>query len=150
VTTPTVPKQADEEREFPESWIFDTDGDLVAGQFIRFSEGQTKEYGSKPILVLLVDGAERGIWLSQAVLFNRFRDELQRRASRRLEPGEMVVIERLDKKTSESGRSYWAFRTAFPDRPEKNEDDLFGLNSRIVKTEEPAKGDVGPDGEIPF
>jgi hypothetical protein len=149
VTTPTVPEQADE-LDYPKSWIFDTDGDLVAGQFVRFSEGQTKEYGPKPILVLLVDGVERGVWLSQAVLFNRLRDELQRRASRRLDPGEQVVIERLDKKTSESGRSYWAFRTAFPDRPEKKEDDLFDLNPGIVKNEEPASGDVDGDGNIPF
>jgi len=86
------------ELEYPQSWIFDDDGDLIEGRFLRFEEGRTKEYGPKVILILDVGGAERGLWLTQTVLFNRMRDELESRANKRLEPGERIVVKRLEKK----------------------------------------------------
>ena len=149
MTTPTVPEQADE-LEYPQSWIFDEDGELVAGTFVKFDEGQTKEYGSRVILVLEVDGQERGVWLSQMALFSRVRDELNRRTSKTLEPGERVVIQRHEKKKGKNDREYWPFTVAFPDRPAKTTSDLFELDEGLVRNEEPAKGDVGPDGDIPF
>jgi hypothetical protein len=53
---------------------------------------------------------------------------LSRRTNKRLEPGERVVIQRLEKKKSESGREYWAFVVNFPDRPEKPTTELFDLD----------------------
>ncbi len=148
----TVPSAADEAVEYPENWLFDEHGDLVAGTFVKFSEGPTRDYGTKVILVLSVDGKQRSVWLSQMALFNQIRDELNRRSSKRLEPGERVVVDRLGKKESENGRSYWAFRCLFPDRPEKNENELFDLDLGLVKKEEtePEPPSPEPDDGIPF
>jgi hypothetical protein len=142
----------DEAPGYPETWKFDEHGDLVAGPFVRFDEGPTRDYGMRVILVLNVDGRERSVWLSQTALFNKIRDELNRRTSKTLAPGERIVVQRHEKTTSENGRKYWPFTVSFPDRPEKSTSDLFELDQGHVKNEqeEPAKGDVGPDGDIPF
>jgi hypothetical protein len=137
--------------EYPQSWLWAEDGNLVSGRFLRFEEGQTREYGSKPIVVLDVNGEERGVWLTTSVLFSRFRDELDRRASKRLEVGERIVIERsAEHVESENGRKYWPFKIMFPDRPTKSESELFDLDRGLVKNEEPVPGDVGTDRDIPF
>ncbi len=164
--------QNDEATGYPETWKFAEHGDLVAGTFVRFDEGPTRDYGMRVILVLDVGGAERSIWLSQTALFNKVKDELNRRVSKTLDPGERVVVQRHEKATSENGRSYWPFAVSFPDRPEKSTTDLFGLDeghvtygnenmerARLnagpdepivdVKTE-PPPGDVDPDDGIPF
>lgn len=151
----TVPNTADE-LEFPQSWIFDEDGDQVAGTYVRFDRGQTKEFGSKVIVVLNVDGAERSIWLTQTAVYSKFRQELENRSSQTLEPGERVFIRRGEKVKGKNDREYWAFVVAFPDRPELSARDLFELDPGLVKKEEkkeptePGSGDVGPDGDIPF
>jgi hypothetical protein len=154
MTTQTVTEQQAGETAYPETWKFGDHGDLVAGTFVRFDEGPTRDYGMRVILVLDVDGRERSIWLSQTALFNKVRDELNRRASKALDPGERVVVQRHEKTTSENGREYWPFVVSFPDRPEKSTTDLFGLDEGIVRYDkeptEPAPGDVGPDGDVPF
>jgi hypothetical protein len=149
VTTPAVPEQTDE-TGFPQAWIFGEDGDLVTGGFVRFDEGPTRDYGTKVILVLEVDGVERSVWLSVTALFSRVRGELNRRTSKTLDLGERVVIQRHEKKQSKNDREYWPFTIAFPDRPQKSTSDLFELDEGLVRNEETAKGDVGPDGDIPF
>jgi hypothetical protein len=127
----------------------------VAGTFVRFDEGPTRDYGMRVILVLDVDGRERSVWLAQTALFNKVRDELNRRTSKALDLGERVVVQRHEKTTSENGREYWPFTVSFPDRPEKSTTDLFGLVDeglvRYEKTEpeEPEKK-AGPDDDIPF
>lgn len=151
----TQPAQNDDEATgYPETWKFDEHGDLVAGAFVRFDEGPTRDYGLKVILVLDVDGTERSVWLSQTALFNKVKDELNRRTSKTLEPGERVIVQRHEKTTSENGRSYWPFAVSFPDRPEKSTADLFGLDQGLVKYEkeptEPSASDVDPDDGIPF
>jgi hypothetical protein len=145
----------DEAADYPETWKFNEHGDRVAGGFVRFEQGQTKEFGPRVLMILDVNGVERTVWLSQTALHGRVRDELNRRPSKRLEPGERVVIKRLEKKMGESGREYWAFQVLFPDRPELEPSDLFDLDEGIVRYEkekpaEPVQGDVGPDGDIPF
>jgi hypothetical protein len=141
-----------ESAEYPKSWLWAEDGNLISGRFLRFDEGSTRDYGSKPIVVLDVDGQERSIWLTTSVLFNRFRDELERRASKRLEVGERIVIERsAEQVESENGRKYWPFKILFPDRPTKSEVELFDLDPGRVKNEKPADdGDGDGDGDIPF
>jgi hypothetical protein len=149
----TQPAQTDDEATgYPETWKFAEHGDLVAGTFVRFDEGPTRDYGLRVILVLDVDGAERSIWLSQTALFNKVKDELNRRATKTLDPGERVVIQRHEKTTSENGRSYWPFVVSFPDRPEKSTTELFDLDKGPVAKQptEPAPGDVDPDDDIPF
>jgi hypothetical protein len=141
--------------EYPAAWKFDEDGSLVAGTFVKFDKGETKEYGSRVILVLDVDGTERAVWLSQLALFSRVRDELNRRPSKTLEPGERVVIKRLEKKMGENGREYWPFQVLFPDRPELSTTDLFNLDEGHVSYEQGNLDQHGDavtlsDGDIPY
>jgi hypothetical protein len=125
----------------------------VAGTFVHFDEGATRDYRMRVILVLDVDGAERSIWLSQTALFNKVKDKLNRRTSKTLKPSERVVVQRHEKTTSENGRSYWPFVVSFPDRPEKSTTDLFGLDEGLVryeKTEPASEQPEEADDGIPF
>lgn len=126
MATPTVPDSADE-TQYPAAWIFDEDGATVAGTFVKFDQGRTKEFGKKVIVVLEVAGVERSIWLSQMALFSKFRDELGSRPNNRLERGERVIVQRGSEKVEgKNGRRYWPFVVAFPDAPERSTSDLFG------------------------
>lgn len=146
MTTETV---AGEQGEYPKSWRWQDDGNLVSGRFLRFEQGMTKDFGAKVILVLDIEGEERSVWLTTSVLHNRFRDELERRGSGNLEVGERIVIERgADKVESENGRSYWPHKILFPDRPSKSPAELFGLNEGLVVYDEKPSGESSD--EIPF
>jgi hypothetical protein len=124
--------------EYPKRWIFDerdqgkddwVDGSIADGEFVRFDQAPTADYGQKPILVLLIDGVERSLWIVHDALYGRFRDELGRRSIPKLVPGERVVIEKLPGKTqSKSGRDYINYRVMFPDAPAPDEAALFGLS----------------------
>jgi hypothetical protein len=149
-------EQADE-IQYPAAWIFDEDGSTVAGTFVKFDEGRTKEYGKKVICVVLVGGVERSVWLSQLALFSKFKDELESRVSKTLEPGERIVVKRgAEKVKGKNDRSYWPFVVAFPDAPERSTSDLFGgFDEGHVKYGEgnvDEQGDVktDPDDGIPF
>jgi hypothetical protein len=140
----TLPQAPDEEREYPESWFWDNDGDHVLGRFVRFDRGQTRDYGMKPIIVLDVDGTLRSIWLTGVVLLNRIRDEVAKRPNQNLEPGERVSIKRLEKTKAEGGRQgYWKFQILFPDRPEPTVSEILELDG---PPEQPGEQDDG----IPF
>jgi hypothetical protein len=154
-TASTIPAERD---EYPANWIFDEHGETVAGTFLRFERGQTKNYGAKPICILEVEGVERSLWLNTAVLASKFRDELQERPQRELVVGERIVITRLGKTTTEDGNTeYWAFRVLFPDKPSLSTSELFdfeGDPSRVERRpsfsdEEPAASEPGDDN-IPF
>jgi len=146
VTTPTVPQQ--EEPVYPTAWLWDEDGSTVAGTFVKFDEGRTKEYGKKVICVLLVNGVERSIWLSQLALFSKFRDELETRPGNRLEVGERVVVQRgAEKVEGANKRKYWPFTVAFPDAPERSTSDLFGgFNDHVKYAEQ--EGNIDEQGEV--
>jgi hypothetical protein len=150
---------ADSGDEYPRSWIWEEDGDSVAGTFVRFSQGMTRDYGPKAILVLLVDGVERSLWLTQTVLFGRVRDEVASRPSKNLDQGERVVLRRLKKTQGEGGRQgYWKFRTLFPDRPEPSVSEILDLEDESIAQqsgEVDENGDAKPakpsqDDDIPF
>jgi hypothetical protein len=149
-------KQYDESGiDFPESWIWDEHGDRVSGTFVRFTRGQTKAYGARTIVVLAVDGVERSIWLSQTVLYNKFRDELRDRTDHSLEPGEAITIRRKGKVESPDAMgAYWAFDVIFHDKPPLETGDLFpDLDEEPTRTTEPkpAKTESSQDdGGIPF
>ena len=156
--TPTGRTVAAESNDYPANWIFDEHGETIAGAFVRFERGQTKNYGAKPIAVLEVDGAERSLWLNTAVLAGKFRDELQQRPQRELQPGERIVVTRLEKKTAENGqKSYWNYRVLFPDRPTLSTGDLFDFEDEPPRqqapqpstADEPAPA-TGQDDDIPF
>jgi hypothetical protein len=141
-------EQADE-IQYPAAWVFDEDGSTVAGTFVKFDQGRTKEYGKKVIVVLLVGGVERSVWLSQLALFSKFKDELESRPSKTLEPGERVLVQRGGEKVKgKNDRSYWPFVVAFPDAPERSTSDLFGgFDEGHVKYDE-QQGNVDEQGEI--
>ena len=136
-----------DDTDYPRSWIWDDDGDLCAGTFVRFDKGRTRDYGSKPIVVLNVEDEERSIWLLQTVLYEEFRRELEDRPTHDLIPGERVVIRRLEEKTGEAGRRYRPFRVLFPDRPATSTADLFELGPKPPPS--PTETDLDPD-DIPF
>jgi hypothetical protein len=145
-TIPEAPADG-KEREYPESWIWDEDGDHVSGRFVRFDQASTRDYGKRAILVLHVDGVPRSIWLNGVVLLNRVRDEVASRVKRDLDPGERVSIRRLEKTKGEGGRQgYWKFQILFPDRPEPSVSQILDLDG--VETEPESKRDA--DDGIPF
>jgi hypothetical protein len=157
-TGSTVPADNDSD-DYPENWIFDEHGQTIAGTFLRFERGQTKNYGPKPIAVLEVDGAERSLWLNTAVLAGKFRDELQERPQRELSPGERIVVKRLGKTATEDGQTeYWNYRVLFPDKPTLKTSDLFDFEGeppeaprQEPKAEEPPlAAEQDDDGSTPF
>jgi hypothetical protein len=135
------------ETDYPANWIFDEDGDEVAGTFVAFDEGQTRDYGLKPILIL--DGVgdppeRRTVWLF-GILPGQFAKELERRGTGDLVVGERIVITRLGEKQSEStGRMYTDYRVLFPDRPAKSASDILGVRDK------PAEKPDEDDGSVPF
>jgi hypothetical protein len=142
--------EAGEKPSYPAYWDFDEDGPLLSARFVKFDQGQTKMYGPKPICVIEADGEERSLWLTQTVLYQRFRDELLRRPGRTLAVGERISVERHEKKRTENGRyEYTPFTIIFHDAPELSTSDLFELDTGPAgaKSEEPSEPDVD---DVPF
>jgi hypothetical protein len=118
----------DQAGEFPESWIWDEDGETVSGSFVGFTRGQTRDFGPKVIVLLEVEGQRRSIWLNTTVLHGRVRDELQQRPGHRLNEGERITIRRLEKVESPDAIGpYWKFRVVFHDAPEPSVEEMFDL-----------------------
>ncbi len=151
----TVPAENDGD-DYPEVWRFDEHGETVAGTFLRFERGQTRNYGAKPIAVLEVDGAERSLWLNTAALAGKFRDELEQRPERDLITGERIVVKRLGKTTTQDGQTeYWNYRVLFPDKPALRTSELFDFEGEPPRQEpEQPKAETpapaGRDDDIPF
>jgi hypothetical protein len=135
------------EATYPPNWIFDDDGDEVEGKYVAFDEGQTRDYGLKPILLLDDVGGladRRTVWLF-GILPGQFAKELERRGTSDLVPGERIVITRLGEKKSEStGRMYTDYRVSFPDRPRKSAGDILGARDK------PAEKPDEDDDSVPF
>jgi hypothetical protein len=151
--------------EYPKRWVFDkndqgkadwVDGPIADGRFIRFEQGRT-DYGAKPIVVLEIAGGERSVWLLHDALYNRFRDELQRRSMPKLVIGERITIEKLAEKVrSKNDRDYTGYRVFFLDAPAPDEEKLFNLapSAPPDDLDEPVAQTAGlagePDADIPF
>jgi hypothetical protein len=153
--TTTIPETESHESEYPATWIFSEHGDTVAGSFVRFERGQTRDFGARVICVLEIEGVERSLWLNETVLFGKFQDEIRERPERTLTPGERVVVQRLGKTQSEHSKgAYWDFAVRFPDRPEPSVSELFGLDEepKPPPAAEPVAASNGsnPDDDIPF
>jgi hypothetical protein len=116
MATKQVTKAYDESAEFPESWIWEDDGPLVSGRFVRFDRGRTKDYGDKVIVVLDVDGEQRSVWLMTTVLHGKLHDELEQRPGHRLESGERITIKRRQGQERERDRCLLEVRRRFPRR----------------------------------
>ena len=125
------------ERQYPESWVPESPGDTIAGEFVRLDAGTTS-YGEQAIAVLRTsDGAERGIWLLHAVLRGEF-------AKQRPRPGELVLVRYDGKRESAAGHSYASYRVEV-DR-EQRAPDWDSLTAEDDGT--PAAEQ--DDGDIPF
>lgn len=155
--------------DYPKRWVFDegskgdatwVDGELVDGRFVRFDQGRT-EFGVKPIVILEVDGVERSLWLLHDALFNRVRDELQRRSMPELVLGERIAIRKHpDKTRSKNDRSYQGYDVMFLEAPAPDVERLFNLTgspprepAEPKKESEPTptlSASADPDADIPF
>jgi hypothetical protein len=118
----------------------------VEGKFIGFDEGPTA-YGDKPIVVVQVDGEPRSLWLFDTALVSKFRDEIRRRTTRDLTPGEQLYIKRGQMITSGTGRDYRRYDVRFPDRPKRKAADILG-----APTDDPLEPDQerAEDESLPF
>jgi hypothetical protein len=113
----------------PSSWRWDEDGRSVRGTYVRMDEAAT-DYGRSAIVVLDVGGEERSVWLFEAAIVSKFRDELAKRPSGDFTAGERVEIDRgADKVESANGRSYWPYRVRFPDAPKRSAASILGIGA---------------------
>ncbi|HEY8776311.1 MAG TPA: hypothetical protein VIM33_07510 [Gaiellaceae bacterium] len=134
--------------DFPRNWIFDEDGDAVAGAFVRLEEGQTKDYGPRPIVILNIAGEERSVWLFDTVIRNQFADEVR---TRQLAAGERITVKRLGKVKSETtGREYRSYATTFHDRPQKSQAEILGAPVAPEPIAAAASAQGNTDDSIPF
>jgi hypothetical protein len=139
---------------YARSWRWDEDGPVAEGEHIRFDEAQHdgRDIG---IHVLRVAGEERSIWVFWLPLAAKIGDELARRPSGDLDPGERVRYARAPKKvTSGNGREYWPFTASFGNsaKYKRSPNEIF-RPSRPQQDEGTHPGASGePDGEddIPF
>jgi hypothetical protein len=115
------------ETQYPCSWLWAEDGNTLDGTFVEFDEGMTRDFGARPIIVAVVAGEKRSLWLNETALRNRVADEVARRPSGDLDPGERLIVTRLGKKMSGNGREYVAFDVKFPDRPRRSAQDIFNV-----------------------
>ena len=142
--------------EYPRSWIWSEDGSRFDARIDRITTG-TSAFGSRPILEgKLTETEERiGLWLNEDAVRGRLVDEIKRRAKKRLEPGERVVITRGEEKRpskTNPDRTVWPFTVRFPEAPEQDQLTALG-GGEATGSEEPETGsasDEGEDGDIPF
>jgi hypothetical protein len=153
VATETTKQQAS---EYPAWWDWETEGDELAGTFLRLGKGFTVN-GEKAFVVLDVDGAERTLWLHHGVLHNVFARELHRRPEKEFVVGERIEVRQLGTKESGSGREYMNYRAEFPDGPQSSQADILGPPSEPLAQQDDTPADVSasngsskPDDDVPF
>lgn len=93
-------------KDFPKAWIWDEDGEMLKGIFLRLERGMTRDYGPAYIAIVKTeDGSERSLFLFHTALKTQFVN---------LKPptGSMIVVKRGKKRESRSGMKYYDFRVA--------------------------------------
>ena len=141
-----------EQADYPAAWMWEADGDIERGSFVKFDKGMTKLYGAKPIAVIAVDNEQRSVWLTTTVLFESFKRELESRENHTLEPGERISIHYGGKKQPDGGGpAYHVHKVTFHDSPGQSTEEMFGLGTPTPRLGESgsAEPDEQPDG-IPF
>ena len=153
--------KAETKTEYPATFVWEDDAEdlddryRVEGTFVALEEGPTAQ-GTRPILVLEVDGVPRSLWVLHGPFHDKLRDELERRAVPEFTVGERMVFERWkEKATSEStGRSYTPYKAWFLDRPKRAAVDILGAakkDSDVVADESDfVPNGSGQDSDIPF
>jgi hypothetical protein len=144
----SLPHERDQ-ADFPAYWDW-TDGP-VKGAYVRMESGPT-EFGTRPILIVDVNGVQRSVWINAAALRSKLAEELDRRKARDLTPGEHIEIRRgAEMKTSVAGREYWPFYVNFPDAPRSDAASLLGVDDDDSDDDdEPLPPAAAADDDIPF
>jgi hypothetical protein len=139
---PLEPVPFEDEEERPEWWDWNEDGNVCAGEFVRAGSGFTKLGSKQTFIVLKVAGVERTVWLHWEALRGQLRQRYEQCGP--LAAGERMVIRRNpNKRTSGDGFDYFDFKVVFPDDPEPDQADLFGVRKA------PAEGDESEANEEP-
>jgi hypothetical protein len=163
---------AEAEAEFPRPWIFGekgkpvkkeglvADGLVAAGAFDSWSRGPSEYGAGTPILVLVIAGERRSVWLNTTVLVTKVARKIAERPSRDFDAGERIVVTRLGnekRKSKGGGPDYWDFSVVCPDEPPMSAAGALGATLKDVETGRLAtEDDVGkneepkPDEGIPF
>ena len=131
------------EKGFPQAWIWEDDGNIDHGKFVRLTTGPTKLYGTQPIAVLEVGDEERSVWLNRFVLRQQFKEEFERRGKVELEPGEEISITWLGKVTPKGGGPpYHRFETVFHEGAGEQLEDMFELGRPSERLGESGNADM--------
>jgi hypothetical protein len=151
--TAVDPQANNHEGPYPRAWRFDEGGAEIAGSYVRIDRAHTSS-GACSVLVLDVDGEERGIFLFHEALRSRLAQELQRRGASDFERGEPIVVEQLGWRESAAGRRYRSYRVEFRAAPLPSAADL--LSAPVASFEERPAVERGTtaaatdEDEIPF
>ncbi len=94
------------ERENPQSWVWDDDGNELAGRLLGDDTGKTRDGDSVPIKIIRTDdGAARSLWLFESP---KMLPELF--AENHPSVGDYVMVRRYPKRKTQDGeRTYWPF-----------------------------------------
>jgi hypothetical protein len=149
--------KAETKIEYPATFVWEEDAEDLGdryhleGTFLALEEGPTAQ-GTRPILVLEIDGEARSVWVLHGPFLNKLQEELERRAVPEFTVGERMVFERWkEKATSEStGRSYTPYKAWYPDRPKRSAKDILGVGTSVVADDVTENGDGQTDDGIPF
>jgi hypothetical protein len=139
VPNPLPPDEEEQQRQW---WDFDQDGDEAAGTFIRAGQGHTRLGNKKPFLELEIAGRPRSVWLHHKAAISKIQERIKEHGP--IEPGERLVIRRSrEKKVSFDGYEYYPYQVDFPDLPQPDQYDLFGVG----RQGDELKAEDKPDGE---
>ena len=132
----------DESTRLPETWLWDDDGDVCSGRFVRFDKAATREYGKKLIMVLDVAGAERSSGCCRRRCTSGSATNSPSGPAASSTPGERVAIHRkAETKTKDGKRTYRPFQVYFPDRPELDLASEFDLDQADAGSRRPGADD---------
>lgn len=131
---------------FPETWIPEKNGDIIAGTFVRLDSGMTS-FGMSPIVVIRTeDGQERSVWL----LHEALRSQLNRIRPNTGDKLAILYLGKTEVKTKTQGRAseYHNYRVTSDKATEESSwDSLLGSATIQTTTED----DVPvSDDDIPF
>lgn len=156
VPADTAAVEPHDESQYPKRWDWKTEGPTVEGTYVRMDQGRTA-FGKRAILVLLVAGEERSIWLNEQSLHGQIQDELRDRRTRDFDPGERIRVHR-EPTTRQSKlnpeRTTRPTRVTFLDH-QQDAASILGVDDEPSTTEleaEPAQTapPVGDDSDLPY
>jgi hypothetical protein len=115
-------EQAD--RGYPEPWLPESDGEELLGTVVAIREAAPTKFGPCPVVEIQgVGGQAFSVWLNHTVLRRAFeRNNVQ--------PGELVLIRYVGRRTPEGGGNDYADYRLVVDRPIGKTADWRGIAER--------------------